>query len=216
MHCPQCGQQPATDQIRYCTHCGFALGAVRDFMSTGTLPDSIRQRDINLGALLMLAGVIKAFLGAAIFIYPFGGSSLFLIAAFYGLLQLFFQLSPRQKGLSLGATLMFISSMAAALLGSATVAGRGAFLIALFAIPIILFWKKLSGVFLKLFFDKSDVAPQRALPKQQSPAALPMTSNSNAVDFDTNRVKQEAAPEPVSVIEGTTKTLREERISGVS
>ncbi len=215
MHCPQCGQQPATDQIRYCTHCGFALGALRDFMNTGALPGSVRQRDINLGAGLMMVGTIKSLLGAAMFSLPIGGSSLLLTGAFFGLLQLFFQLSPRQKGLSLGATLMFLSSVVALLAGSFT-EGAGAILIAVFAIPIILYWQKLSAGFLKLFFDKSDSAPQRALPKQQTADALPAASNSKAIDFDTNRVRQDAVPEPVSVAEGTTKTLREERVSGVS
>ncbi|MGE0885341.1 MAG: hypothetical protein AB7P14_17485 [Blastocatellales bacterium] len=213
MHCPQCGQQPATDRIRYCTHCGFALGEVRDLMNTGSLPDSVGQKDINLGAGLLLVGVVKALLGATIFSYPFSEGSLLLIAAFYGLLQLFFQLSPRQKGLSLGATLMFISSLAAMLASSVTVAGRGAFLIFLFAIPIILFWQKLSAGFLKLFFGKSDAARQGTLNKQQPAEALPPASTSKAVDLDTNRVNQEAVPEPVSVIESTTKTLRESRIS---
>lgn len=207
MHCPQCGQQPATDQIRYCTHCGFALGAVRDLMNTGSSSDSVRQRDINLGAGLILVGAVKALLGAAIFSYPFSGGSLLLIAAFYGLLQLFFQLSPRQKGLSLGATLMFISSLAAMLAGSVTVAGRGAFLIILVAIPIILFWQKLSAGFLKLFFDKSDVVQQRTLGKQQPAGVLPTASIASAVDLDTNRVKERAVPEPVSVVEGTTQSL---------
>jgi len=206
MHCPQCGQQPASDQIRYCTHCGFALGAIREFMNTGSLPGSVRQRDINLGAGLMLVGAIKSFIGATIFSFPFDGSSLLLIAIFFGLLQLFFQLSPRQKGLSLGTTLMFISSMTAFLAGS--VAGwAGVILIVAFAIPIILLWKKLLAGFIKLFFDKSDAAPQRAMPEHQSAAALPKASISNAVDLDTNRVKQQAAPEPASIVEGTTKTL---------
>lgn len=211
MHCPQCGQQPATDQIRFCTHCGFALGALKEFIISGMQDNPVRQRDIWLGAGLILVGMIKAFFLVTWAFMPWMGVSL-TAGAFFGLLQLFFQLSPRQKGLSLGATLMFLSSIAALLAGS-VIGGAGPILVMTFAIPIILFWQKLSAGFLKLFFDKSDVARQRTLSKQQPAAALPTASTSKAVDLDTNRVNQEAVPEPVSVIESTTKTLREERIS---
>lgn len=212
MHCPQCGQPPPTEQTRFCTHCGCALDAVRDLLTTGLPPGSIRQRDITLGAGIMLVGAIKSLLGAGIFNLPFGPGSVILSAAFFALLQLFFQLSPRQKGLSLGATLMFTSSLAALLVGSVT-EGFGGLGVMAVSILIILFWQRLSAEFRKLFFDKTDSSTLRAMPQTQPIAALPQ-EQSPAVD--TNRVKQQFSPEPASIIEGTTKTLDAERASSLS
>lgn len=211
MHCPQCGQQPPAEQTRFCTHCGFALGGLKDFMTTGLQPGSARQRDITLGAGLMLVGIIKASLLGL----PFGGPtdhiaiSAFGASAFFGLLQLFFQLSPRQKGLSLGATLMFLAGLAAFLAAIPT-EGFGAIAIAVVAIPMILFWQKLAAGFRKTFFDKTDITTPRVMPQPKFAVALP-PEQSPAVD--TNRVRQQSSPEPASVIENTTKTLN---FSGIS
>lgn len=212
MHCPQCGQQPPTEQTRFCTHCGCALDPVRDLLTTGLPPGSVCQRDITLGASLMLVGAVKSLLGAGFFNLPFGPGSVILSAAFFALLQLFFQLSPRQKGLSLGATLMFTSSLAALLIGSVT-GGFGALGVMAVSILIILFWQRLSVEFRKLFFDKTDSSTLRSMPQTQPIAVLP-PEQSPAVD--TNRVRQQAAPEPVSIIEGTTKNLDAERASSLS
>jgi len=212
MHCPQCGGQPPTEQTRFCTFCGYALNPVRELLTTGLLPGSVRQRDITLGAGLMLVGAIKAFFGAGFFNLPFGTGSMMLSAAFFALLQLFFQLSPRQKGLSLGATLMFISSLAALLIGSVT-GDFGALGVMAVSILIILFWQRLSAEFRKLFFDKTESPTPRTMPPAQPVASLPPEQN-QAVD--TNRVRQQISPEPASIIEGTTKTLTSEHLSDVS
>ena len=204
MHCPGCGQQPPTEQTRFCTHCGCALDTVRELLTTGLPPGSIRQRDISLGAGLMLIGAIKSVVGAGIFNIPFGAGSL-ILAALFALLQLFFQLSPRQKGLSLGATLMFISSLAALLAGSVT-EGFGVLLVMMIAIPMTLFWQKLAASFMKTFFDKTDHAVFRPMPPSKPAAALPHVQ-SEAVD--TNRVWQPVQSQPPSVVENTTKTLDE-------
>ena len=214
MKCPQCGQQPPTEQTRYCTHCGFALGPLKEFLSTGTLPGATRQRDITLGAGLMLVGAIKAFLLSVSFTRGRGDAIAFFsfaAGAFFGLLQLFFQLSPRQKGLSLGATLMFVAALAGLLAGMPT-EGAGALAVLVATIPIILFWKRLAAGFSKLFFDKSESDGQRGMPPSRPVAALP-TPQATAIDLDTDRMKQAAAFEPLSIIEGTTKTLGQERLS---
>lgn len=203
MYCPQCGGQPPTEQTRYCTHCGCALDLVRDLLTTGLPPGSVRQRDITLGAGIMLVGAVKSLLGTGFFNLPFGTGSVVLSAAFFALLQLFFQLSPRQKGLSLGATLMFTSSLAALLVGSVT-EGFGGLGVMAVSILIILFWQRLSAEFRKLFFDKTDSWDFRATPQPKVVASLP-PEQSPAVE--TNRVRQQDSPEPVSVIEGTTQTL---------
>lgn len=217
MHCPQCGQPPPSEQTRYCTLCGFALGPLKELMSSGTPPGSSRQRDITLGAGLMLIGAFKAFLisvswsrgrSDATAVFSLG------VGAFFGLLELFFQFSPRQKGLSLGATLMFVAALAAWLAGMPT-EGVGALAVLTIAIPLILFWKRLAAGFSKLFFDKIEGDEGRKMPQAKPPAALP-APQATAIDLDTGRVKQAAAFEPLSVIEGTTKTLGVEKLSETS
>ncbi len=205
MHCPQCGQQPPTEQTRYCTHCGFALSPVKELLATGTLPGTTRQRDITLGAGLMLVGAIKAALITLALNEPRAAAVAIMsvmAGGFFGLLQLFFQLSPRQKGLSLGATLMFLGALVGLLAGMPT-EGAGTFAVLVVAIPMILFWKRLAGGFSKLFFDKSESSGQRAMPPSKSVAALP-APQTLAIDLNTDRVKQSAR---LSVIEGTTKSL---------
>lgn len=205
MHCPQCGQQPPTEQTRYCTQCGFALNAVKEFLATGTLPGGVRQRDITLGAALMLVGAIKAMLLTMAMHEPkFQSIAIMAVSAcsFFGLLQLFFQLSPRQKGLSLGSTLMFLGALVGLVAGIPT-EGFGTLAVLVIAIPMILFWTRLAARFSKLFFDKSESDGQRAMPQSKSVTALPMPQVP-AIDLNTDRVKQSAR---LSVIEGTTKSL---------
>ncbi len=211
MHCPQCGQQPPTEQTRFCTLCGCALDPVKEVLTTGLPPGSVRQRDITLGAGLMLIGALKGLFLTTGFGVNWQGYAL-MLGVFFGLLQLFFQLSPRQKGLSLGATLMFLGSVAAMLAGTVT-AGLGVLLVMVVTIPMILFWQRLAASFLKTFFDKADLTTQRPLPQPMPVAVLP-PKQTPAVD--TNRVKQQSSPEPASIAEGTTKTLDAGRASGLS
>lgn len=35
MYCPQCGQQQVSDELRFCSRCGFQLGGVTDLLATG-------------------------------------------------------------------------------------------------------------------------------------------------------------------------------------
>jgi len=34
MHCPKCGQQQVSDEMRFCSRCGFALGIVTELILT--------------------------------------------------------------------------------------------------------------------------------------------------------------------------------------
>jgi hypothetical protein len=67
MFCPRCGQQQATDSMRFCSRCGFPMeGAMVLLAHGGTLPHyepppgeiSPRRRGVKQGALLMLIGAI--------------------------------------------------------------------------------------------------------------------------------------------------------------
>ena len=69
MFCPQCGQQQVSDAARFCSRCGFQLGAVAGLLTTGgrgaapepafeavPAPPSPRRKGAQLGGKLMLTG----------------------------------------------------------------------------------------------------------------------------------------------------------------
>ncbi len=202
MFCPGCGQQPTSDGIRHCTHCGFALNKLTDFLSDEA-PAKARQFDISLGAGLMLLGTIKALLIMFALGRPLPDAlplAEFALGLIFGLLQLFFHLSPRQKGLSLGATLMFLSALAA--LAALSLFGAiGALAIAAVAIPLILTWHRLVRIFNRLFFEKKDRLPAQAQAALEPAQSLPQ------VEIDTQKVKPTAVAQPRSVTENTTGLL---------
>jgi hypothetical protein len=124
MFCPQCGAGISSDRVRFCTHCRFPVGSMKEFIKTEVEKNDaeeekkfypLRQRDITLGGMLMLLGAIKAFLISTSMKSSISGEGfgiyLFLLGLLFGALLLFSQLSPRQRGLTIGATLMFIGSL---------------------------------------------------------------------------------------------------------
>src|SRR5258708_37151684 len=69
MFCPRCGQQQATDALRFCSRCGFPIeGAMMLLANGGMLPQyplldgeqkiSPRKKGVKQGALLFLLGVV--------------------------------------------------------------------------------------------------------------------------------------------------------------
>ena len=69
MFCPRCGQQQATDSMRFCSRCGFAMeGTMHVLAHGGMLPAyqappgektiSPRRRGVKQGVLLMLLGML--------------------------------------------------------------------------------------------------------------------------------------------------------------
>src|SRR5436853_7457022 len=69
MYCPRCGQQQATESMRFCSRCGFAMeGTMQLRAHGGMLPlyqppagektMSPRRKGVKQGALLMLIGVL--------------------------------------------------------------------------------------------------------------------------------------------------------------
>ena len=120
----------------------------------------LRQRDITLGAGLMFLGAIKALLLMRTLTnhdLPAGfGAHLFLLSLIFGAFLLFSQLSPRQRGLTTGATLIFLGSVLSwlpALTGLWT-DPPVLLLIPVLLTPIILFLVKLMRAFMRIFFDK--------------------------------------------------------------
>lgn len=68
MYCPQCGQQQASDVVRYCSRCGFLLdGVIYLLHNNGLLPAaapstpgevSPRRRGVKQGGLMLLVGAV--------------------------------------------------------------------------------------------------------------------------------------------------------------
>src|SRR5215210_2091670 len=99
MFCPKCGQQQASDGVRFCSRCGFQLEVVKELLLTdGALvrPEaetrmsrrSARNRGIRQGVMLMLLTALvvpvsallaklgllpKEFVALAVLICPIGG-----------------------------------------------------------------------------------------------------------------------------------------------
>lgn len=71
MYCPKCSQQQASEEIRFCSRCGFQLDGLKkllaenqDALTTNkderqALRAPLRKRDALLGATLMLVGAIS-------------------------------------------------------------------------------------------------------------------------------------------------------------
>ena len=73
MVCPQCGQQQVSDAARFCSRCGFQLGAVSGLLATGgrgadpapafeavPAPPSPKRKGAQFGGKLMLSGLFLA------------------------------------------------------------------------------------------------------------------------------------------------------------
>jgi len=89
MHCPKCGQQQVSADVRYCSRCGFPLNVVAELLASGgALPYgalvaqgggnlSPRQRGIRQGAMLMLSTMLLVPLTAIISVFITGGEEFF-------------------------------------------------------------------------------------------------------------------------------------------
>jgi hypothetical protein len=113
---------------------------------------SLRQLDITVGASLMILGVIISMITAVVFTdkFLFAGVATFLSAftCIFTLFLLFSKFSPRRRGLSLGALLVFICNLIATIFAQPT-EGISFLIIAAIAIPVILLWTRIA----RFFFD---------------------------------------------------------------
>ena len=68
MYCPKCSQQQVSDEVRFCSRCGFSLSAVRELIASSNAlvergveapveQPSRGQRGVRKGAWLMLASL---------------------------------------------------------------------------------------------------------------------------------------------------------------
>ena len=142
MYCPRCGHQPTANELRFCSYCGFKLGVVKaslaDDESSGSdsftiqvIPKELRQRDINIGLILMFVGALFAALLAGRDLLGLGreGGAIILFILFSSLMllsrpiiKLIYKLlswevpapdsvSLNQRGMLFGSILMFVSTI---------------------------------------------------------------------------------------------------------
>ncbi|HKC63321.1 MAG TPA: hypothetical protein VKB86_06775 [Pyrinomonadaceae bacterium] len=69
MYCPRCGQQQASEEMRFCSRCGFPLSGVTELLVNDGVLRSVenesqeqmvspRRKGISQGVLIMLAGAV--------------------------------------------------------------------------------------------------------------------------------------------------------------
>ncbi|HSE18166.1 MAG TPA: zinc ribbon domain-containing protein [Pyrinomonadaceae bacterium] len=146
MYCPRCGHQSLSDALRFCSYCGFKLGVVKatladedeisaETSTIQTITRQTRQRDINLGVILMFAGAMLATLLAGSGGLGLGreGGALILAISFASILllsrpimKIVYKLlswdelpadsfSQNQRGMLFGSILMFTSTIVLAI-----------------------------------------------------------------------------------------------------
>lgn len=90
MYCPQCGQQQASSEMRFCSRCGFPLGGVAQLLVQGgvlnssgeELPDkwsSPRRKGVKQGVVMMLIGAVLVPVLAILNSFMYGPSILDLL-----------------------------------------------------------------------------------------------------------------------------------------
>lgn len=70
MHCPRCGQQQVSAEVRFCSRCGFRLDGVKDLLANDGVPasgpdepqaqvaPSPKRKGVNQGIMMMMLGSI--------------------------------------------------------------------------------------------------------------------------------------------------------------
>jgi hypothetical protein len=141
MHCPQCGQQQVSSELRFCSRCGFPLGGVVELLASGgSLPvvevrpgerkRSPRYEGIRQGVILFFLGAIIVPLLAIINSFQVNGSSmldvlvpisavLFFVGGFVRLLYALIFQEGEPSARSQNATLPYAQPSATNQLGGA-------------------------------------------------------------------------------------------------
>lgn len=69
MHCPQCGQEQISDEMRFCKSCGFSLDGVRELLATGNTSQALekeshkprqspRRKGVRHGVILLFIAMV--------------------------------------------------------------------------------------------------------------------------------------------------------------
>lgn len=103
MYCPKCSQEQVSEEVRFCSRCGFSIAAVRELIASGNVtpatdaqggPRSCGQQAVRRGAWIMLASLaFSLFVGfmtaidddfAIMLFLPFLGFVFGILNVFYG------------------------------------------------------------------------------------------------------------------------------------
>jgi hypothetical protein len=240
MYCPRCGRQPISDSLRFCSYCGFKLGVVKaslaeedegscDTFTIQVLNKESRQRDINIGVILMFVGALVATVLAGRGLGREGGA-LILAVSFASIvllskpiMKLVYKLlsweeppdgsiSLNQRGMLFGSIVMFTSTIVLAV-GSLLMFGRMRTPELLFALIAALVALLFTSKYL-MRAVRYLVAPELILPETQGTAidagsARGLTAGQNvpASLFTAQRVTTAELTSPVSITEHTTNLL---------
>jgi hypothetical protein len=182
MHCPKCGQQQISGETRFCSRCGFLLTAVAEVVA-------------NAG---QLPGVL-----------PSSGQN---------------SMSPRRRGLMQGLFIFLLSFLVVPLITMITIAmGAEPFAVVISAVLLVV-GGLLRAVYALMFesgdpgvptLEASAIAASRKLFGNKPTASLPPERSVPAVDYAAPtagswRGTNELEPRPGSVVESTTKLLKNE------
>jgi len=227
MFCPHCGNEILSERVRFCTRCSFPLAKVKEVVETEAAKSKaegeeknypLRQLDISLGAGLMILGLIVSIFISTI---AFRGSDreilTLALGLFFSATLMYSQSSPRHRGLTLGATMIFLGWLIGVAVGwsSGVASGwSGLTFVGIFLL-ISLFWARLLGVFSRLFFDKEPVrespnqAPLQPVFKADNTTQplLTQTQSSAVVDLNPQEMKTKDSVQPFSITEDSTSLL---------
>ena len=229
MFCPQCSNEILSERARFCTRCSFPLATVKELVETEAAKSRaeeekkdypLRQLDISLGSGLMIIGLIIAEVTKAYFrgkIRDMDGDFLltFILGMFFSGVLMFSRLSPRQSGLTLGATIIFLGSLIGIRAGLAFNQFPALLTIVGIFLLISLFWVPLSGALTRLYSDKEPVrvspnqAPLQPMFKavDTAPAVLSQMQSSEVVEINPQEMKTEERVQPFSITEDSTSLL---------
>jgi hypothetical protein len=218
MFCPRYGYEFSSDRVRFCTQCRFPVGSMKEFIATEAAryesgeekeSSSPRQVDITVGASLMIGGVIISMITALAFTnkFLFAGVTAFLsvFVSLFTLFLLFSKSSSRRRGLSLGATLVFIFNLIATIFAQPT-DGISFFIVAAIAIPVILIWTRITR-----FFFGVDTKPRKSgltsgelflnVAGTSVEAAIPLVQGHTTAGLNNQQERMEEMNERFSVTE---------------
>lgn len=240
MHCPKCGAAIESEEVRFCSRCGFTLGAVRAAMAAGEGTSSqidVSFSGVNMGVVLMFAAVLPALLAVATEPNILPAAFIFLAAAYIAILlgsgQIlkFFQtgdvpapeetIRTRRKEIAFGSTMMFGGTLLATLLVF-LVPDSWARLALLTLVPaafltLLLSSRKIFGYFKEPVSTGTppEFAPSQTTIPSATPVATLKTANlDNAIPplFEPANKRPVQFAETPSVTEDTTRELEKDAL----
>ena len=185
MYCPQCGQQQASEEMRFCSRCGFPLGGVTELLASGGVlhsgggaelreeARSPRRRGVRQGALMMLIGTV--------------------VVPVLGVIHSYQHYAPTLEALVAISAIIFFAGGLMRILYS------------------ILFESTAPGGAGEASTDVPPITTPAQLSARARISALPPARSVPVSEFTPRRMNTEELAQPPSVTENTTRLLDEEK-----